>query len=198
MCLTSITLSLPRRRATSSGRLSATTGLRLHRHAVLVDHFAAEPTRDRYQDDAEHGEQDGDDVAPAYQSRAARRAEVETCREDEQRDDVQARVPVGELLHLSVSYRKPIDDARHGGGRRPDDAAQERVERDPVPPNEVASPKIDHVRDERKDPEGYRERDEHRVDGMPAETRRTCHNYLLSMPHRSSQQPSSDVSRSNS
>src|ERR687885_183934 len=104
--------------------------LRLDRDAVDVDHLAAEPAGDRDQDDAEHGEQERDRRAPADPARAAGGAQVEVRDEDDERDDVEARVPVGELLDSAVRDREPVDDAGHGGHGRPDDAAQQRVEGD--------------------------------------------------------------------
>src|SRR5919201_1616572 len=86
-------------RAGSDARLRAVlrpfrAALRLDRDAVDVDHLAAEPAGDRDQDDAEHGEQEGDRRAPADPARAAGGAQVEVREEDDERDDVQARVPV--------------------------------------------------------------------------------------------------------
>src|SRR5205085_9277811 len=82
-------------RALSDARLRAAVptfraALRLDRHAVHVDHLAAQPAGDNNQDDPEHGEQEGDGGAPADPARAAVRPQVKVRGEDDERDDVEA------------------------------------------------------------------------------------------------------------
>jgi len=89
-------------------------GLRIDRHAMSEDQFAAEVAGDRDRDDAQHGEQERDGVASAHYARAARRAQVKAGREDDERNDVEACVPVGDLFHSMVFDREPINDAEDG------------------------------------------------------------------------------------
>src|SRR5438045_7390387 len=91
-------LSDARLRVVSAARVA----LRLDRDAVDVDHLAAEPAGDRNQDDTEHGEQEGNCRAAADPARAAVRPKVKVRDEDQKRDDVQARVPVRDVLHRAV------------------------------------------------------------------------------------------------
>src|SRR5947209_19898497 len=73
--------------------------LRVHGHAMFEYEFAAEPTRNRYQDHTEDGERNRNCQTSTDHARAIRRSQIPVGCEDEQRDDVQARVPVCNLLH---------------------------------------------------------------------------------------------------
>src|SRR5438445_8165386 len=69
-----------------------------------------------------------------------------------------------------------INVPRNGSGERPDDPAGHRVKRHLVPDRPTPVERIDQVAHKREDPECNRKSDQHRMERMFSNTRRTCHN----------------------
>jgi hypothetical protein len=81
-------------------------------------------------------------LCAARHPQAARCAQVKTGRKHQQRDNIQAGVPVGNRFHFTVFDGQPVNDAEDGCRDGANDAREELIERDPISPDRITAPQV--------------------------------------------------------